>query len=124
MFDEAESFTGASEPRWPLHPQPMRFEHLDTYVRRLADVYGIGLGTFCRCGLGITLEDWLRCHDDPPLPVLERLSSGSGLPLRRLRNMTPRRSHARMMIALRDFVRDHPEHLPVAASSARQQTPV
>ena len=102
----------------------MRFEQLDTYVRRLAGAYGTGLGTFCRHGLGITLEEWVNFHDDPPAPILERLSVGTGLSLRRLRNMTPRRSYARMMIALRDFVRDYPEEASRLVGRARQQTPV
>lgn len=102
----------------------MRFEQLDTYVRHLAETYGTGLATFCRHGLGVTLEEWATFRDDPPLSVLARLSAGTGLSLRRLRNMTPRRSYARMMIALRDFVRDYPEHVPGLAGGARQQTQV
>jgi hypothetical protein len=102
----------------------MRFEQLDTYVRRLADAHGVRLGTFCRHGLGITLEEWVSFRDDPPPAVLARLSAGTGLSLRRLRNMTPRRSYARLMIALRDFVRDYPEQVPGSTGGAWQQTPV
>lgn len=108
MFDEAEILSALPPSRWPRHPQPMRFEQFDSYVRRLADAYHTGLGTFCRRGLGITLEEWVAFRDDPPAGVLARLSVGTGLS-RRLRNMTPRRSYARLRIAVRDLVRDHPE---------------
>ena len=102
----------------------MRFEQIDSYVRRLADAYDTRLVTFCRHGLGITFEEWVSFRDEPPLAVLVRLSVGTGLSLRRLRNMTPRRSYARMMIALRDFVRDYPEEASRLAGRAWQQTPV
>jgi hypothetical protein len=124
VFDEAEILADPPAPRWPLHPQPMRFEHLDTFVRRLADAYGVGLGTFCRYGLGITGEEWANFCADPPLPVLARLSAGSGLSVRRLQNMTPRRSYARLLIAMRRLCREHPEALPAWVTRTSQQTPV
>lgn len=95
--------------RWPLHPRPMRFETLDTYVRRLAERYEIGLRTFYRHGLGCEPEDLPALADDPPRWALERLSAGTGLSIRELRNMTNQRSYARIAIALRNLGRDRPQ---------------
>lgn len=102
----------------------MRFEQIDSYVRRLAVAYDARLVTFCRHGLGITFEEWVSFRDDPPHAVLVRLSVGTGLSLRRLRNMTPRRSYVRLRIAVRNLVRDHPEQVAELTARARQQTPV
>nr|WP_239556243.1 MULTISPECIES: TniQ family protein [Sphingomonas] len=96
-------------PRWPLHPQPRPLERLDTYVRRLADTYGMGVATFCRYGLGCNVGDLDRCADDPPQALLERLSSGTGQSIRRLRNMTDARCHARTKVAARWVIRCDPE---------------
>jgi hypothetical protein len=124
VFADAEILSAPAQLRWPLHPPPMRFEQLDTYVRRLADAHGARLETFCRYGLGITREEWISFRDDPPPAVLARLSAGTGLSLRHLRNMTPRRSYVRLRIAVRDLVRNHPEQVAELTAWARQQTPV
>jgi hypothetical protein len=87
----------------------MRFETLDSYVRRLAERYEIGLRTFYRHGLGCEPEDLSTLADDPPRWALERLSAGTGLSIRELRNMTSRRSYARIAIALRNIGRDRPK---------------
>lgn len=108
MFDDAEILTALPHPRWPLHPAPRPFERLDGYVRRLAECYGIGLATFCRHGLG-DAGDVGSLADGPPRRALERLSAGTGVPVRHLRNMTTRRCHARLMIEVRRLVREHPE---------------
>lgn len=108
MFDDAEILTARPQPRWPLHPAPRRLKRLDGYVRRLADCYGTGLATFCRHGLG-DAGDVRHLADGPPRRALERLSAGTGVPVHRLRNMTSRRCHARLMIEVRRLVREHPE---------------
>ncbi len=94
--------------RWPLHPTPRSLERLENYIRRLAETYGVSLAAFCRHGLGCTLLDLDRCAHDPPLALLERLSAGTGQPIRRLRNMTDARCHARMSVALRWVIRCDP----------------
>lgn len=109
MFDEIESLAALPHPRWPLHPEPHPLERLDFYIRRLADAYGIGLANFCRHGLGCDAGDLDRCKIDPPQELLERLSRGTGQSIRRLRNMTEARCHARMNVALRWIIRSAPE---------------
>ena len=109
VFDDVELLTDLPYPRWPLHPQPRLLERLDTYIRRLAEAYGVGLATFCRHGLGCDPGDLDRCRVDPPSALLERLSRGTGQSIRRLRNMTDAGCHARMQVALRWIVRCDPE---------------
>lgn len=111
MFDDAEILATLPCPRWPLHPAPRPFERLDGYVRRLAECYGTGLATFCRHGLG-DAGDVRELADDPPRRALERLSAGTGVPVHRLRNMSSRRCHARLMIEVRRLLREHPELVP------------
>ena len=108
MFDDAEILGDLPHPRWPLHPAPRPFERLDGYVRRLAECYGTGVTTFCRHGLGDAGEVG-SLADDPSPRALERLSIGTGVPVHRLRNMTSRRCHARLMIEVRRLLREHPE---------------
>ena len=109
MFDDAEILPDLPLPRWPLHPSPRSFERLETYVRRLAETYGVGFATFCRHGLGGEAGE-IGLLDNRPGPVmLERLSAGTGLPIRRFTNMTSERCHARVAVALRWIVRHNPE---------------
>ena len=124
MLGDVEILPDLAAARWPRHPQPMQFEHLDTFVRRLAEAYGVGLGTFCRYGLGVTRQEWERICNAPPSPVLERLSAGSGLSMRRLHNMTPRRSHVRLLLAMRRLCREHPDEVSAWLARTSQQTPV
>ena len=123
MFDETEVLSAPPAPRWPRHPPPMRYERLDTFVRRLAQAYGVGVDTLCRYGLGVTRRQWETCLDDPPAAVLARLSAGSGLPVRQLRNMTARRSYARLLIDMRTLCREHPERVPESVFPRLHQTP-
>lgn len=109
MFDEAGLMGDLPRPRWPLHPQPRSLERLETYIRRLADTYGMGVATFCRYGLGCDTDDLHRCADDPPQGLIDRLSSGTGQSIRRLRNMTDARCHARAKVAARWAIRCDPE---------------
>lgn len=122
MFDDAEILPPLPPPRWPLHPAPRPFERLDGYVRRLAECYGTGLATFCRYGLG-DAGDLRELADGPPRRALERLSSGTGVPIHRLRNMTSRRCHARLMIEVRRFLREHPELVPQGSAKVPGQLP-
>jgi hypothetical protein len=99
----------------------MRFETLDRYVRRLADRYEIGLRTFYRHGLGCEPEDVPALADDPPRWALERLSAGTGLSIRELRNMTSRRSRALIAIAIRNISRDRPKGILASLEGFRPE---
>jgi TniQ len=79
----------APRRRWPLHPRPFPYETLAWYVRRLADQYGVGYGTFCLRALGIPVADGeARSFGRPAPEVLWRLSTGTGMPVERLEQMT------------------------------------
>lgn len=79
----------ALQRRWPLHPRPYTYETLVGYVRRLADQYGVGYGTFCLRALGIPSADGeARSFGNPAPEVLLRLSAGTGIPVERLEQMT------------------------------------
>ena len=109
VFDDAEILPDLPFPRWPLHPTPLRFERLDTYVCRLAEIYGIGFRTFCRHALGGGADEIGLLVDQPAPVMLERLSAGTGLPFRRFQNMTREHYHARVAAAFRWIVRHNPE---------------
>jgi len=75
--------------RWPLHPRPYAYETLALYVHRLAAQYGVGDGTFCLRALGIPSADGeARLFGSPAPEVLLRLSTGTGIPVERLEQMT------------------------------------
>lgn len=109
VFDDAEILPDLPLPRWPLHPTPLRFERLDTYVRRLAETYGTGFRTFCRQALGGDADEIGLLVGQPAPLMLARLSAGTGLSVRRFQNMTRERYHARVSAAFRWIVRHNPE---------------
>jgi hypothetical protein len=75
--------------RWPLHPQPTSHETLQTYVRRLAECYGVSYPCFCLHALGIPVTDSeARRFKEPSPELLQRLSEGTGVPVDRLAKMT------------------------------------
>lgn len=74
------------ESRWPLHPQPGEWEGLESYVRRLAQAYGVGYDIFLRCALG-RAGPGARDLDNVSDGFLARLSAGTGVPIERLRGM-------------------------------------
>lgn len=76
---------------WPLHPQPADWEDLETWVRRIADTYGVSYDAFLLNALGHT-GGGARDLDHAPVHVLARLSAGTGTPIERLRDMTTQRS--------------------------------
>ena len=56
--------------RWPLHPQPTSYETLETYVRRLAECYGVSYPCFCLHALGIPITDSEARRFKEPSPEL------------------------------------------------------
>lgn len=74
------------ESRWPLHPQPGEWEGLESYVRRLAQAYGVSYDTFLRCALG-RVGPGARDLDKVSDELLARLSAGTGVPIEQLRGM-------------------------------------
>lgn len=109
VFDEIEPFDPVPPARWPLHPTPRLLERLDFYVARLAKAYGMGLATFCRHALQCEIGDIDRCRHAPPEHLLVRLSHGTGLPIRRFRNMTEYRVNLRREVGLRWMLRCDPD---------------
>jgi hypothetical protein len=75
---------------WPLHPQPADWEDLETWVRRVADMYGVSYDAFLFNAMGHTGAG-ARDLDHAPIHVLARLSTGSGVPIERLQDMTTER---------------------------------
>jgi len=77
----------ARDRRWPLHPQPTDWEDLQTWVRRIADMYGVSYDAFLLNALGHT-GGGARDLDQAPIGVLAKLAAGTGVPIERLRDMT------------------------------------
>jgi hypothetical protein len=76
--------------RWPLHPQPGDWEDLETWVRRIAEVYGVSYDAFLLNALGYTGRG-ARDLDQAPVDVFAKLSIGTGVPIERLLAMTSSR---------------------------------
>ena len=87
---------GAPDRRWPLHPQPREWEDLQTWVRRIADMYGVSYDAFLLNALDHT-GCGARDLDQAPLGVLAKLSTGAGVPIERLLDMTTPRVLRRMV---------------------------
>lgn len=90
--------------RWPLHPQPYPYEHLERYVRRLAECYGISYSCFCQRALGMSLTEFRECrlNDKPTTHALQHLSNGTGVPIQELTSMTYDKIWVRLMEALQE----------------------
>lgn len=81
--------------RWPLHPQPSEWEGLETWVRRIADTYGVSYDTFLKRALGRTGRG-ARDLNGISEAELARLSVGTGVPIERMRAMFPAMIWARV----------------------------
>jgi hypothetical protein len=82
--------------RWPLHPQPSDWEDLQTWVRRIADTYGVSYDAFLLNALDHT-GPGARDLDQAPIGVLAKLSAGTGVPIERLLDMTTPRVMLRVV---------------------------
>jgi TniQ len=89
--------------RWPLHPQPSDWEDLETWVRRIAEMYGVSYDAFLLNALGHAGRG-ARDLDQAPAGVLARLSAGTGIPIERLMDMTSPRVVARMISRTRELL--------------------
>ena len=87
---------GAPDRRWPLHPQPREWEDLQTWVRRIADMYGVSYDAFLLNALDHT-GCGARDLDHAPIGVLAKLSAGAGVPIERLLDMTTPRVMRRVI---------------------------
>jgi hypothetical protein len=85
----------APHRRWPLHPRPSDWEDLETWVRRIAEAYGVSYDAFLLNALGHK-GPGARDLDHAPVEVLARLSTGTGVSAERLRDMTSQRVMRRM----------------------------
>ena len=89
--------------RWPLHPRPSEWEDLETWVRRIAEAYGVSYDAFLLNALEYTGRG-ARDLDQAPAGVFARLSAGTGIPIARLLDMTSPRVMARMSSRARELL--------------------
>jgi hypothetical protein len=85
----------APDRLWPLHPQPSEREDLETWVRRIAEVYGVSYDAFLLNALDHK-GSGARDLDHAPIQVFARLSAGTGIPIERLRDMSTQRVMRRL----------------------------
>jgi hypothetical protein len=78
-----------------LHPRPSEWEDLETWVRRIAEAYGVSYDALLLNALGHK-GGGARDLDHAPIQVLARLSAGTGIPINRLREMSTQRVMRRM----------------------------
>lgn len=109
-----------SDGRWPLHPQPGEWEELEDYIRRLARAYGVGYDLFLRRALGRRGRGARDVEGAGFDGVAARLSSGTGVPVARLREMRSERVMARLAERAHDL-KDTPEGSE-AAEALREAT--
>ena len=93
--------------RWPLHPQPTDWEDLETWVRRIAEMYGVSYDAFLFNALGHTGRG-ARDLDQASAGVFAKLLAGTGIPIERLLAMTSPRVMARMFQRTQEL-RERPE---------------
>lgn len=89
--------------RWPLHPQPAEWEDLETWVRRIAKIYGVSYDAFLLNALNHT-GGGARDLDQAPAGVIARLSAGTGISIERLLEMTTHRIMARIFPRVRELL--------------------
>ena len=82
--------------RWPLHPRPSEWEDLETWVRRIAEAYGVSYDAFLLNALDHTGRG-ARDLNKAPDGVIARLSTGTGISIERLQDMTSSRIMARLV---------------------------
>ena len=82
--------------RWPLHPRPSEWEDLETWVRRIAEAYGVSYDAFLLNALGPTGRG-ARDLNQAPDGVIAKLSTGTGISIERLQDMTSSRIMARLV---------------------------
>jgi DNA invertase Pin-like site-specific DNA recombinase len=98
--------------RWPLHQIPGEYEILSPWIRRLARAYGVADRVFSQHALGCPAGEAMETNAYPPVGMLERLEAGTGVPTRRLRDMTTDRMMARTIAELRQVIMMGPEPVP------------
>jgi hypothetical protein len=81
--------------RWPLHPRPSEWEDLGTWVRRIAEAYGVSYDAFLLNALDHTGRG-ARDLNQAPDGVIARLSTGTGISIERLQDMTSSRIMTRL----------------------------
>lgn len=69
--------------RWPLHPRPSEWEDRETWVRRIAEAYGVSYDAFLLNALDHTGRG-ARDLDNAPDDVLAKLSIGTGVSIEQL----------------------------------------
>lgn len=82
--------------RWPLHPRPSEWEDRETWVRRIAEAYGVSYDAFLLNALDHTGRG-ARDLDNAPDDVLAKLSIGTGVSIEQLLDMTSSRVMARLV---------------------------
>jgi TniQ len=88
--------------RWPLHPLPTEWEDLETWVRRIAKIYGVSYDAFLLNALNHT-GGGARDLDQAPAEAIARLSAGTGISTERLLEMTTQRIMTRMFPQVREL---------------------
>ena len=72
--------------RWPLHPFPKEGEALSSWLWRVANRYKMNMPDLLLYDLGYT--DINNLDVDPPMQLLDLLSSRSGISVEQLRSMS------------------------------------
>jgi hypothetical protein len=93
--------------RWPLHPRPSEWEDLETWVRRIAEAYGVSYDAFLLNALDHT-GCGARDLNKAPDGVIAKLSTGTGISIERLRDMKSSLVMARLFSRAREL-RETPE---------------
>ena len=89
--------------RWPLHPRPSEWEDLETWARRIAEACGVSYDAFLLNALDHTGRG-ARDLNNAPDDVLAKLSSGTGISIERLLDMTSSRIMTRLVSRTRELL--------------------
>jgi hypothetical protein len=74
--------------RWPLHPIPVEGEAITSWIRRIANEYGIGWDVLLHRTFGWPDTPYVDADLQIPQRVIQRLSTKTGVPAPNIRLMT------------------------------------
>lgn len=65
--------------KWPLHPKPHTYQLLNSWIERLAEIYGVSHRSFCKNVLGLESHEISRLRSSLPERVIFILANGTGI---------------------------------------------
>lgn len=95
--------------RWPLRPKPHQYQLLYSWIKHLAEVYGVNYQCFCKNVLELTPEEIGNLRRILPEKALFILSKGTGVPIDDLHKRDVYTMFKIIFDELGQLIEEHPE---------------